>query len=120
MINIKQEEIRIEGLVGSYSFLLRGAFRGFGLLALALLLLLSITVPITAQTTGQGIISGTVIDAQENSIAGASVAAKNADTNISIERVTNDRGYYEVRDLNPGTYVITVSAKGFETTVRSG
>jgi len=120
MINIKQEEIRIEGLVGSYSFLLRGAFKGFGLLALALLLLLSITVPITAQTTGQGIISGTVIDAQENSIAGASVAAKNADTNISIERVTNDRGYYEVRDLNPGTYVITVSAKGFETTVRSG
>jgi hypothetical protein len=70
--------------------------------------------------TGQGIISGIVTDPAGASIPKATVAIRNTSTNVVINVTTNDTGYYELRDLNPGNYEISVAAPGFEKTVDSG
>ena len=88
-------------------------------IASALLFCLPVTA--RAQTgTGQGIISGVVTDPAGASIPHASVAIRNTSTNVVIKVTTNDTGYYELRDLNPGTYEITIDASGFEKMVDSG
>jgi len=74
-----------------------------------------------AQTgTGQGILSGIVTDPGGASIPKAAVAIRNTSTNVVISVTTNSTGYYELRDLNPGTYEITIAASGFEKMVDSG
>jgi len=87
----------------------------------ALALPLCLPAVVAAQTgTGQGIISGIVTDPQGASVVNAEVSVKNTETNVVISRSTNDTGYYEIRDLNPGNYEVTVSASTFEKTVRPG
>jgi hypothetical protein len=73
-----------------------------------------------AQSTGQGVISGIVTDSTGASVHHAAVTVRNTDTNVSINAVTNDTGYYEVRDLNEGPYEVSVTASGFERLIRSG
>lgn len=73
---------------------------------------------VLAQTTGQGIISGVITDPVGASVQGATITVTNTDTNVAINVVTNDTGYYEVRDLNPGPYEVSVTAQGFERVVR--
>jgi hypothetical protein len=85
----------------------------------AAVMLLCLPSAAVAQT-GQGIISGIVADPAGASIPHAVVAIRNVDTNVVINATTNATGYYEIRDLNPGNYEVSVSASGFEKTVRSG
>jgi hypothetical protein len=73
-----------------------------------------------AQSTGQGIISGIVTDSTGASVNHAAVTIRNTETNVSINAVTNDTGYYEVRDLNQGPYEVSAAAPGFERLIRSG
>jgi hypothetical protein len=70
--------------------------------------------------TGQGIISGIVSDSSGASIPKAVVAIRNTDTNVVIKATTNDTGYYEIRDLNPGPYAVSVTSEGFEKLIHSG
>lgn len=67
-----------------------------------------------AQVTGQGTITGTATDPTGAVIVGASVSVTNVETNVSHDSITNSTGYFEVNNLNPGTYRIQVSAPGFE------
>ena len=70
-----------------------------------------------AQTgTGQGIISGIVSDSSGASLPKATVAIRNTDTGVVINVTTNDTGYYEIRDLNPGNYEVSVTVAGFDKT----
>ena len=66
-----------------------------------------------AQTTGQGTITGTAADPTGAVIVGASVSVVNVETNVGQDTITNSTGYFEVNNLNPGTYRIQVSAGGF-------
>ena len=51
---------------------------------------------------------------------GATVAALNTDTKVSVEAVTNQQGVYTIQQLSPGPYRVSVSLKGFKTYVREG
>ncbi len=83
--------------------------------------LLCLPATARAQTgTGQGILSGVVTDPAGASVPHASVAIRNTSTNVMIKVTTNATGYYELRDLNPGTYEITIDASGFQKTVDGG
>src|SRR5436190_11747134 len=63
---------------------------------------------------------GTVYDPQHASVAGATVTVTDVATNLS-KRVTADgAGDYVVTPLDPGTYSVSATAPGFQTTVRSG
>ena len=78
--------------------------------------------PARAQVTGQGTISGTVVDSTGAVIVGAQITITNIGTNVSNKTVTNSTGYFEVNNLNPGVraYKIVVTASGFEKLAREG
>ncbi|MBI4851433.1 MAG: TonB-dependent receptor [Acidobacteria bacterium] len=58
-------------------------------------------------------IIGKVTDEQEANIIGAIVTAKNINTNITREVSTQDDGSFNLVQLPPGSYEITISATGF-------
>ena len=92
-------------------------------LSLTLLLCISLGLlgkPAEAQGTGQGTISGTVTDSTSAVVPGARVTITNSDTKVSHDTDTNSTGYFEVDNLNPGTYTISVAASGFEKLLRQG
>jgi len=68
----------------------------------------------------QGTLSGNVTDQSQAIVVGAAVTAKNESTNISRSTVTNSQGEYTLPSLDPGTYILTVKASGFETFVKTG
>jgi Carboxypeptidase regulatory-like domain len=70
-----------------------------------------------AQSGGAtGTIVGTVVDSSGALIANAQVSITEADTNVTSQTTTSSLGSYTVASLKPGTYRVTVVAKGFSTT----
>ena len=66
---------------------------------------------------GQGIVtgavSGTVQDASAAVIVGANVKATQLATNTEFKGVTDSHGYFELKNLPIGTYLVTISAPNF-------
>src|ERR1039458_5819296 len=85
----------------------------FALFALSALLVAPVTLK--AQTAGEGTITGIVKDSSGAEIPGATVVATNVATNVSETRTTSGAGAYTIAPLQPGTYTVTVAAKGFKT-----
>jgi len=67
-----------------------------------------------AQLSGTGAISGTVEDPTGAVVANAEVKATDIDTNVVTSRITTSAGAFNITALIPGTYTVTVTAKGFE------
>jgi hypothetical protein len=88
----------------------------FSLLTLiALLLMLSSTV-VSAQTTlSTGSIVGTVTDPSGAVVDGAKVVIVNMGTNQTVALTSNSAGAFSTGPLDPGSYKVQVSAKGFST-----
>src|ERR1700731_193406 len=81
------------------------------LIALSALLLCSVAF---AQTTvSNGSISGTVTDPTGAVVSGAKVVVTNTSTGQSLNLNANQSGVYTSGPLDPGTYKVQVSAKGF-------
>jgi outer membrane receptor protein involved in Fe transport len=72
----------------------------------------SMVPPSIAQVT-TGDITGRVLDAQGNAVAGATVTARNSASGVAKSATTNDQGEYTLAQLPPGTYELSVEAKGF-------
>jgi len=89
-----------------------------GLLASLALLGLLLPLPVTSQVSG-GAITGTVTDQSGAIVLNATVVVKNLGTGVSQTVASNASGYYDVPNLVPGEYTVTVSAPGFATVVRS-
>ncbi|MGA8489583.1 MAG: TonB-dependent receptor [Terriglobales bacterium] len=85
---------------------------------LAALVVLSATA-LLAQTF-RGTILGTVTDTSGAVISGASVKVHNVNTGQDRTTQTSADGSYAVPELQIGTYTVTVSQSGFQTSVTSG
>ena len=72
------------------------------------------TLQAAAQTGGDGAVEGTVTDATGAVVPDAEVTATNVGTNLATTRTTTGAGYYNIAPLIPGTYTVSVTAKGFE------
>ena len=68
---------------------------------------------LSAQSTTQGSISGTVEDSTGASVPGATVNIKNSATGFAVNIVADGSGYYKAPLLEPGTYAVSISASGF-------
>jgi hypothetical protein len=88
-------------------------------LALVALLVL---VPLTArgQQANTAIIVGTVVDASDAAVPGATVALTHLDTNNTTTVVSDDKGQYRTAPLRIGEYTVAVELPGFKTFVQRG
>ncbi|MGC2730622.1 MAG: carboxypeptidase-like regulatory domain-containing protein, partial [Candidatus Sulfotelmatobacter sp.] len=63
---------------------------------------------------GRGSVSGLVTDPAGAVVAGAKVVLLNQATGVAQHTVTSSGGLYTFISLNPGTYQVTASQKGFK------
>ncbi len=82
-------------------------------------LLLSLPVPLSAQTQiTTGVIQGELRDSTGAVLPGASVDAVNLDTNLAQNRVTEGNGRFVFLQMPPGRYTVTFKLAGFATIVQ--
>ncbi len=58
-------------------------------------------------------VRGHVTDPSGAAIPGAQIHLTRTDTNVSRDTVSNNEGFYEIPQLAPGVYQLTIQAKGF-------
>jgi hypothetical protein len=61
----------------------------------------------------KGHITDTVIDVNNDAVSGASVVLEGSVLRDPRTVVSDDNGFFEFKDLDPGTYNVSISAKGF-------
>ena len=91
-------------------------FRCFALLAA---IAVSIQHPAYSQFAS-GSIGATVTDPTGAAIPGAKAVLKNQATGAIRESVTNGSGNFDFPSVQPGTYTVTISGSGFQTTEHTG
>jgi hypothetical protein len=86
---------------------------------LALIILVLCTARTSfAQATNSGDIRGTVKDATDAVIPGATVTVVNVNTGVTKTLVTNGAGLYDTSSIVDGVYTVTFSREGFKQLVR--
>src|SRR5215831_7087523 len=84
------------------------------------LLLLSLALPIEAQTFTASL-RGTVTDSSGSAVPNAHVSLLNEATNVKQqEKLTDSRGVYLFTQLAPGSYRLTVEMPGFQVSIHAG
>lgn len=89
-------------------------------LVVGFLSVLGLAVPLLAQRSDRGIITGIVSDSSGSSVAGATVKVRNEETAVETVLTTNDAGAYTTPPLVLGSYSVVVDHTGFKTSVSSG
>jgi Carboxypeptidase regulatory-like domain len=87
--------------------------RSFFVIALALLMLAFAVSGWAQSTVGTGSLTGMVTDPTGAAVSGAKVVITNTGTGQALNLATNAGGAYASGSLDPGTYTVQVSAKGF-------
>jgi hypothetical protein len=71
------------------------------------------TVGMSAQSTSQGAIAGTVEDVTNAVVPSATITIHNNGTNADQHLTADSSGYFKAPLLEPGTYTVTIDAAGF-------
>ena len=74
-----------------------------------------VCLPMANAQNVTGSISGTVTDASDAVVPGATVTAHNVDTGVDTSTTSNGSGSYRIQFLQAGPYAVSVKASGFET-----
>jgi hypothetical protein len=75
---------------------------------------------VSAQLASQTALVGTVTDSDGLAVPGAQITAVNAGTRDTYEATTNADGYYNIQFVRTGTYDISVTLTGFQTSRVTG
>jgi outer membrane receptor protein involved in Fe transport len=65
------------------------------------------------QTTTTGAITGTVLDTGGAAISGSTITIRDKSTNAEKKAAADQRGFFNILQLQPGQYTLTISAPGF-------
>ena len=84
-----------------------------------LALVLALALPVWAQEF-RASVTGQVNDASGAVLPGATITARNVATNASYKTTSSEDGQYALRNLDPGSYSITVEVTGFRKLLREG
>ncbi len=80
---------------------------------MAALLVLLLSALSLAQSTTDGAVAGTVTDTNGAVVSSAKVVVHNNGTNAEQTGTTDAGGYFRIGGLQPGTYTVSISEKGF-------
>jgi hypothetical protein len=80
---------------------------------LVLAFLLLCTAAAVAQSTTEGSIAGTVTDPSGAVVGAAVITIQNVATNAEVKLNTDSSGYFKAPLLEPGKYIVSLSASGF-------
>src|SRR5262245_14788079 len=83
------------------------------------ILALATIAPAASAQTSLAALRGRVTDQQGAVLPGATVTARQTDTNTTRTGVTNENGQYYVPSLPAGAYEISIELQGFSTAKRS-
>ena len=97
----------------------RAIWRSVAQYSLVLLVVLVCTASGLAQQT-LGSINGTVLDTTGAAVPGATITVKNTGTNLSRVTTSQSTGFFQIFNLPIGSYVVTVTHAGFQTTEVKG
>ena len=81
---------------------------------IAVLICFLLALPLNAQTTSSGTITGTVLDPKGGLVPNATVTATDVDRNSSVSTATGDTGIFVFQRLLPSRYTLTVEKAGFK------
>jgi carboxypeptidase family protein len=81
-------------------------------LLFSILLMLALANTALSQTSSTSL-QGTVTDPSGGAVSGASVALSNSESKVERTVVTGAQGEYRLLGVPPGTYTLTVTARGF-------
>lgn len=84
-----------------------------------LALVLALALPIWAQEF-RASVTGQVNDASGAVLPGATITARNVATNATYKTTSSEDGQYALRNLDPGSYTISVEVTGFRKLLREG
>src|SRR5262245_28745669 len=76
-------------------------------------LIILAVLPRAARAQDTGIVTGSIVDASDQVIPGATVTLVNEATGVLRTIVTDDRGEFTFRAVQPGTYTVIVELQGF-------
>ncbi|HVC48013.1 MAG TPA: carboxypeptidase-like regulatory domain-containing protein [Terracidiphilus sp.] len=85
-------------------------FRGIAFITLCVVVS---AVPVVAQSN-YAMVGGSILDPEHHSVTGAHVSLTASATGARREVTSNEAGLYEIADLQPGTYTLSVNSSGFE------
>jgi hypothetical protein len=91
--------------------------RGYGF-AFLVAAVVALSVASGAAQVDRASLAGTVKDASDAVVPGATVTARNTATNVPAQAVTDAQGTYAIAGLIPGPYVVEVEIAGFNKTSR--
>jgi len=86
--------------------------------ALCAVVFLMVSGSASAQISGTGTISGTIMDSTGAAIPGATVVATSISTHQTTTRTATSNGDYSITPLTPDEYTVTVTAPGFEKVIQ--
>jgi hypothetical protein len=92
--------------------------RFYIVLLTAVLVLLTAAVPAFGQGAALGSISGRITDPSQAAVPDARIVVTDTKTGTSSSAATTGDGYYTVRFLPPGNYLVAVSKTGFQKAVQ--
>jgi Carboxypeptidase regulatory-like domain len=87
-------------------------------LLLSLLILSPVTMP--GQQANDAVVVGTVLDATQAVVSGATITLTHLETNTTTEVLTDARGRYRTPPLRIGRYQVSVQAPGFKQFIQQG
>jgi hypothetical protein len=85
---------------------------------LTVALLLAVLTESAFAQTGNASLGGSVQDPTKALIPGVTIVAKNVDTNVTLNQVSNESGVYSFPVLQPGTYEVSAELPGFKKAVQ--
>lgn len=89
------------------------SYKSLRALSALAVLAVAASVPMVSQTSGTGVINGTVKDQAGAVVPGATVVVTNTDTGVSRTLTTNSAGLYNATFLLPGHYEVTATGASF-------
>jgi hypothetical protein len=87
---------------------------------LTYIFLLFVGIGAASAQTSNGTVVGAITDPTGSGIVGATVTLTSVDTGSVRTTLTNQEGSYRIESVLPGTYNLSASAAGFQTTVNNG